>query len=334
MVNSSDSISLDPLGRSRAEVIFEVSLAILVCLACLPGNLLVIYVINKDSRLKSITNIFIHNLALTDISMATLHMPFWILSLYTGAWSFSQLWCEMAAMIQFTLAIASILNMGVIALNRYIRVVKPALYSTVFPSRRSAWFYCVLVWLVALFFSTAPLYGWGKFEYHTKFSVCSLIWKKQISYVIAIVGGVMNGCTIAIFYCYYKVYQTLKQSTRNINAHNQGKRVTASNAQRNDMKPLKASFIVVCVFMMNWVPVSIVVVIEAAGYNVPREISATVVYFMFSSSYANPIIYGIMNPRFQLAFKKALSCGRSDNDNVNQSSRGKEGDKRPKNDKG
>ena len=333
MVNNSDSIATDPLGRSRAKIGFEVSLAILVCLACIPGNLLVIYVINKDSRLKSITNTFIRNLALTDISMATLHMPFWIVSLYTGTWNFSQRWCEISAMIQFTLGIASILNMGVIALNRYIRVVKPALYSRIFPSKRTAWFYCVLVWLVALLCATPPLYGWGKFEFHAKFSVCTFSWKiEQISYLILVVGGVVNGCTVAIFYCYYKIYQTVKQSSLNLNAHNVGNQCV--NARRTDIKLLKASFTVVCVFVMTWGPVSIVVVIETAGCKIPREIFATVIYLMFSSSYVNPIIYGIMNPQFQLAFKKALSCGRYGNDNVNQNCTGNGASKRTTNDEG
>ena len=47
-------------------------------------NFLVVYVVHKDSRLKSLTNVFVQNLALTDISMATPHMPFWVISLYTG----------------------------------------------------------------------------------------------------------------------------------------------------------------------------------------------------------------------------------------------------------
>ena len=329
MVNNSYSIAKDPLGRSRAEIGFEVSLAILFCLACLPGNLLVIYVINKDSRLKSITTIFIHNLALTDISMATLHMPFWIVSLYTGSWNFSQQWCEISALTQFTMGIASILNMGVIALNRYIRVLKPALYRRLFPSKRNAWFFCALVWLVAFFFSTAPLYGWGKFDYHKKFSTCSLIWKEHISYVIVVVGGVINGCTIAIFYCYYKIYQTVKQSSLNINAHSEGNQgVNALNAGRTDIKLLKTSFTVVCFFLMTWGPVCIVVLFETAGFDIPREISATVIFLMFSSSYVNPIIYGIMNPQFQLAFKRALSCGRYGNNNVSQNCKGTEPDKR------
>lgn len=155
----SQSTSPDPLGRSRAEIGVEVTLAILVCLASALGNLLVVYVINKDTRFKSITNIFIHNLALTDISMATLHMPFWAVSMYTGTWNFGETWCEVSASIQFTLGTASVLNMGLIALKRYIRVVKPALYSKLFASKRTARFYYVFVWLVARLLATPPLYG-------------------------------------------------------------------------------------------------------------------------------------------------------------------------------
>ena len=174
----------------------EVAFAILVCLASTLGNLLVVYVINKDTRLKNVTNMFIHNLALTDISMATLHMPFWVVSMYTGTWNFSETWCEVSASIQFTLGTASIFNMGLIALNRYITVVKPALYSKLFASKRTAGFYCVLVWLVAMLLATPPLYGWGKMAYHSKFFVCTFNWQvKYISYAILTAGGVVNGVT-------------------------------------------------------------------------------------------------------------------------------------------
>ena len=80
----SPTISQDPLNRSRAEVILEVTFAILVCLASVLGNVLVVYVIHKYSEMQTITNVLIHNLALTDIIMATLNMPFWITSLFSG----------------------------------------------------------------------------------------------------------------------------------------------------------------------------------------------------------------------------------------------------------
>ena len=121
----------------------------------------------------------------------------------------------------------------------------------------------------------------------------------------------------------------MKQSSLNINAHSEGNQgVNASNARRTDIKLLKTSFTVVCFFLMTWGPVSIVVLFEIAGFDIPREISATVIFLMFSSSYVNLIIYGIMNPQLQLAFKRALSRGRYGNNNVSQNCKGTEPDKR------
>ena len=83
----SQKISQDPLYRSKAESVLEVTFAILVCLASVFGNVLVVYVLNKYSGMQTITNVLIHNLALTDIIMATFNMPFWITSLYAGKWN-------------------------------------------------------------------------------------------------------------------------------------------------------------------------------------------------------------------------------------------------------
>ena len=49
----------DPLGRSRGEIGLEVALSILICLTSFLSYLLVVYIVHKDSRLKSLTNIFI-----------------------------------------------------------------------------------------------------------------------------------------------------------------------------------------------------------------------------------------------------------------------------------
>ena len=318
--SQSGSSTHDPLERSPTEISLEVTLSILICLTSILGNLLVVYVVNKDSRLKGVTNIFIHNLALTDISTASLHMPFWVTSLYTGTWIFSEKLCEFQAAIQFTLGIASILNMGLISFNRYFRVVKPALYSKIFASKRMARVYCALVWVASLLFATPPLYGWSKMAYHPYFGVCTFTWEiRYISYAILVVGGVVNGTTLAIFYSYYKIYKTLKESTRNLNAHGMEDGAVSAGRHRTDIRLLKTSFTVVCVFVMTWGPVSVIVIVESVGCFIPRGIFSAVIFLMFTSSLANPIVYGIMNPQFQAAFKRALSLGRSGNDQISQS---------------
>ena len=197
--------------------------------------------------------------------------------------------------------------MGLIAFNRHIRVVKPALYSRLFPNKRMARFYCAVVWITAILLGTPPLYGWGKTSYHPSFAVWTFDWKiDHISYAIVIVGIVINGTTGLIFYSYCTIYKTLKESTQNLDAHGIEDGATSTGRPRTDIRILTTCFTVVCVFLLTYGPVSVVVVVETAGCSIPREISRAVIYFMFTSCLINPIIYGVMNPQFKAAFKGVL----------------------------
>ena len=181
--------------------------------------------------------------------------------------------------------------MGLIAFNRYIRVVKPELYSRLFPSKRVARLYCALVWIASLLLATPPLYGWGKIVYHPLFTACCFDWKlENISYAIVIVSVVFNGTTVSIFYFYYKIYMTLKESTQNLNTHSMEDRLASSGRPETDIRLLKTSFTVVCVFLMTWGPITFVVVLETAGCSIPREIFIISMYLMFTSSLVNPLI--------------------------------------------
>ena len=167
MVNNSQtgSSSHDPLRRSRSEIGLELALAILICLISFLDNFLVVYVVHKDSRLNSV---FIQNLALTDISMATLHMPFWVISLYTGTWIFSERLCEIQAVINCTLGVASILNMGLMAFNRY---------SPDFSRARER------------HDSTAPWYGWLLCFLQHRHYTAGAIWPTILSLLSALLIG-------------------------------------------------------------------------------------------------------------------------------------------------
>ena len=323
MTNMSESTSHDPIGRSRTEISVEVTMATLVCLSAMFGNLLVVFVIKRDSKLHNVTNMFIHSLALTDIAMATMYMPFWIASLYTGTWNFSQVCCQVAGSILLILAYASMLTVGLIALNRYIQVVKPNFYKKLFPSKRAARLYCVLVWLVAILLAITFLGGWVGITYFTRTSICSV---ESSVYILLIVGVVITGIMIAIFYCYFKIYKAVRESKDILKAHADGNRVRPSNDSRRsditDVKVLKACFTVACFYVVTWTPISIIAITWNAGFDLGQQLSTASTFLMFSSSFVNPFIYGIMNPQFKLAFKMALKCGCYGRGNKNQSQTG------------
>lgn len=118
MTNNSIS-SPDPLGRPRAQIVFEVFAAALICIASVAGNALVVHVIRRDPRLHSVNNMFVVNLAWSDIFMALGEMPFWIVSLLKGRWVFGRRACYVAVLLQLTFGTASLHTLALIALNRF-----------------------------------------------------------------------------------------------------------------------------------------------------------------------------------------------------------------------
>ncbi|PFX28869.1 Melanopsin [Stylophora pistillata] len=198
-------------------------------------------------------------------------MPFWIMSLYKGKWNLSQKWCEVSASVLDTLGLASILTMSLIALNRYVKVVKRALYIKLFPSKRFAWLCSGVVWLVSVLIATPPLYGWGKMSYDPDYFHCTFNWKEGHYSYAMLIGGVFNTTTFAIFYCYWKIYQTVKESTDNVNANVAQNGVGAPRFHRTDVKVLKSCFAVVCSFLLTWCPTAISVFVISAGVYIPHE---------------------------------------------------------------
>ena len=159
--------------------------------------------------------------------------------------------------------------------------------------------------------------------YHPLFAVCTFNWTiEHISWAIVTVGGLINGITVSIFYSYYKIYKTLKESTQNLNAHSIEDAAASSRRPATDIRLLKTSFTVFCVFLVTWGPVTAVVIVETAGALSPGRFFTVAIYLMFISSLVLPIICGIMNPPFQAAFKRALNFGRYGNNQISESSTG------------
>ena len=92
--------------------------AILVCLIILAfvGNVLVCIAVFKKAHLRTIPNMFVTNLAVSDILMAIVCMPVSLHVLISGKWPFSSSVCDMHGFFIFTFGIVSQVNMSVMLL--------------------------------------------------------------------------------------------------------------------------------------------------------------------------------------------------------------------------
>ena len=82
------------------------------------GNILVILSVIKEKNLRTVTNYFVVSLALADIAVATVVMPFAVYLEVVRNWGMSQTLCDAWIALDVMASTASILNLVAIAIDR------------------------------------------------------------------------------------------------------------------------------------------------------------------------------------------------------------------------
>lgn len=124
------------------------------------GNCLVIVAVIREPALRTITNYFIVSLAIADLLMGGVVMPFAVASHVTREhWLFGQSWCDLWHAFDVLSSTASILNLCMIAVERYWAVENPMRYPARVTRRR-----CLLmisaVWLCSCLISFPAIFWW------------------------------------------------------------------------------------------------------------------------------------------------------------------------------
>ncbi|XP_076438149.1 alpha-1A adrenergic receptor-like [Babylonia areolata] len=130
-----------------------------VVLCTVVGNVMVLLAVFVNSHLRSTTNYFIVNLAIADLLLGTTVLPFSASLEVFKKWLFGQVFCDIWAAIDVLCCTASIFSLCVISIDRYIGVTRPLRRSAIMTERRAV-YVVLLIWLLALAISVAPLIGW------------------------------------------------------------------------------------------------------------------------------------------------------------------------------
>ena len=120
------------LSRRSDLVVLESFICALLLILSLVGNVLVIVVVFKKPRLSTTTSLFIAALATTDLINAIIPGPLFLASLITGKMPYAPIACDINGFFMHFLTLASVSTMGLIAVNRYLCVLKPNRYKTIF----------------------------------------------------------------------------------------------------------------------------------------------------------------------------------------------------------
>uniref|UniRef100_A0A8P4G7W0 D(1B) dopamine receptor n=1 Tax=Dicentrarchus labrax TaxID=13489 RepID=A0A8P4G7W0_DICLA len=304
------------------------------------GNFTVCAAVFRYRHLRAkVTNIFIVSLALSDLLVAVLVMPWKAVAEVAGFWPFGG-YCETWLACDIMCSTASILNLCVISVDRYWAISSPFRYERSM-NKKVASVMIGVTWTVSVVISFVPVQlNWHRAEIGDPAVEDLALHGKSVdgscdsslSRTYAISSSLISFyIPVAIMIVTYtRIYQIAQMQIRMISSleraaeHAQSCRSDRSNRElkvsiRKETKVLKTLSIIMGVFVCCWLPFFVLNCAlpfcpgpEATGaqrgpYCVSEKTFDVFVWIGWSNSSLNPVIYAL-NADFRDAFLRLLRC--------------------------
>lgn len=141
------------------EQAFMLFFLILMMIGTIIGNSLVCIAVALVKRLQTPSNLLILSLAVSDLLVAVLVMPLAATYEAAGHWLLGDILCDIFTSLDVILCTASILNLCMISVDRYLVITRPFQYAMKRTPRRMGAM-IASVWVLSVVISIPPLLGW------------------------------------------------------------------------------------------------------------------------------------------------------------------------------
>lgn len=194
-------------GPELASRVLLVLVLLLIIIGTVIGNLLVCVAVCLVRKLRRPYNYLLVSLAVSDLCVALLVMPMALLLELLGEWQFGGLACDVWVSFDVLSCTASILNLCMISVDRYLAITKPLEYGVKRTPRRMVG-YIAFVWLGAAFISLPPILILGN-EHGEDGSICE-VCKNFWYQIYATFGSFYIPLTVMVI-VYYKIFCAAKR---------------------------------------------------------------------------------------------------------------------------
>ncbi|XP_053453999.1 C-X-C chemokine receptor type 1-like [Nycticebus coucang] len=279
-----------------------VTIYALVFLLSLLGNSLVMLVILYSRVSRSVTDIYLLNLAVADLLFA-LSLPVWAASKVNG-WIFGTRLCKLVSLLKEVNFYSGILLLACISVDRYLAIVHAT--RTLTQKRYLVKFICLSAWGLSLTLSLPFFLFRQAYKPNNSIPVCYEIlgnntakWRMVLRILPHTFGFVLP--LLVMLFCYGLTLHTL---------------VKAHMGQRH--RAMRVIFAVVLIFLLCWLPYHLVLLTDTLmrtqmiketcerRSDVDRALEVTQI-LGFLHSCLNPIIYAFIGQNFRHGFFKILA---------------------------
>ncbi|KAK3918752.1 Prolactin-releasing peptide receptor [Frankliniella fusca] len=256
--------------------------------------------------MQTVTNFFITNLALSDILLCILAVPFTPLYTFVGNWVFGRVLCHLVAYAQGTSVYISTLTLTSIAIDRYFVIIYPF-------QPRMKQSTCLYIILFIWTFSLAVTLPYGLYM-SFRDSLCEEAWPSEsFRQIYSGVTTVLQFLVplVVIAFCYICVSVRLSDHARLRPGCKSSRKEEADRERKRRTNRMLIAM--VTVFGISWMPLNVINLLNDYHAKTGTWHYYNLVFFMvhalaMSSTCYNPFLYAWLNDNFRKEFKQVLPC--------------------------
>ena len=297
-------------NRETWLIVVESSVAALIVTAAFTGSIVLCLAMFKFRSLCNKTqNYHIIALAASDLLFTLICVTLGLAVVILGRWPFGETICQIQGSLTYCCSSFSLLNMTLIALNRYVKMVRPAnVYQKIYTKNN------VLLSIAACgIFSGVIIIPFftQRFCFHPGVLTCLVCKKETTKERVLVLSAylVLFAITYPVMvFCYYKVFRKVRAHFAQIadsNLH-----VDSMRSFKEEVKITKILFAVLVAFLVCWTPAFTFEILGTlrGEYKLQRQVYLIMSYTVAANCAINPVIYGLMQKQFRDAYRKVIKC--------------------------
>uniref|UniRef100_A0A671Y9I1 Neuropeptide FF receptor 1 n=1 Tax=Sparus aurata TaxID=8175 RepID=A0A671Y9I1_SPAAU len=310
----------------------------LIFLLCIVGNTLVCLIVAENRRMRTVTNLFILNLAISDLLVGIFCIPTTLVDNLITGWPFSNTVCKMSGFVQGVSVSASVFTLVAIAVERFRVIVYPLQPKpTVFVAKAAIlliWVLAVLIMCPAASALTVDTVPFHYMVYNDDFNHTFPLYTCYENFTNPRMSKVYTAVLLVLIYLVPLSVITVMYSSISVKLSSSvvanrvppldnatgpvgGRRGGPPTISQKKIRVIKMLIVVALLFILSWLPLwTLMMMTDYAGLDRDQLDLLTSYIFpfahwlAFSNSSVNPIIYGYYNENFKRGFQAVCKSWR------------------------
>ncbi|XP_070706757.1 neuropeptide FF receptor 2-like [Pempheris klunzingeri] len=323
------------LHKPSVAAVFTVSY-LLIFLVCMLGNGVVCFIVLRSKNMRTVTNLFILNLAISDLLVGIFCMPTTLVDNIITGWPFGSVLCKLSGMVQGISVSASVFTLVAIAVDRFRCIVYPFKQKLTIATSKLI---IVIIWVLAVSIMCPSgvmlqvtkeqrvRIVLGRNNETRPFYWCRENWPNQEMrkiYTTVLFANIYLAPLSLIVIMYARIGYTLSKTTM---PSMRGSGIVSEEGIGNNKSSMEGRhtiskkkarvivmlLVVALLFILSWLPLWTLMMLSDYASLTEHQYRVINIYvyplahwLAFFNSSVNPIIYGFFNENFRRGFQAAF----------------------------